>query len=209
MIKHLVFDLGNVLVEFKPKDYMERLGFEEKDITNLHRIIFKDKRWNEFDRGTITIDEYVADLKKENPEYQNHFSSMFSGNWINNLFRPKLETISFLKKATGHYGIHVLSNVSMYVLDYIKTLDFWPNINSGTYSYQIGACKPENEIYQAFFKDNNLKPQECLFLDDLKANIDAAKKFGMHGIVFNDNLSEVMDYLIEDKNRQRQEEPEL
>ena len=60
MIKNLVFDLGNVLVEFKPKDYMERLGFPETTINDLYQIIFKDKRWGKFDIGDITIEEYVS-----------------------------------------------------------------------------------------------------------------------------------------------------
>ena len=195
MIKNLVFDLGNVLVEFKPKDYIERLGFNKEDVINLHEIIFKDKRWNEFDRGTITIDEYTEALKVENPQYTEHISSIFSENWTSNLLIPKLETIAFLKKASEYYNIYVLSNVSKYVLEHLKSLDFWESVNSGTYSYQIGYCKPEPEIYEAFFKNNNLNPQECLFLDDLKSNIEAAEKAGMKGIVFKDNLPEVIDYL--------------
>ena len=47
MIKNLIFDLGNVLVTFKPKDYLRRLGFSRKDISILTKLIFEDKRWNE------------------------------------------------------------------------------------------------------------------------------------------------------------------
>ncbi len=199
MIRNLVFDLGNVLVEFKPKDYIKSLGFNEEDATNLHKIIFKDKRWNEFDRGTITIDEYIEALKSENPEYIERIDMIFSKDWISNLLKPKLETIEFLEKMSKYYGIYVLSNISMCALEYLKTLDFWKDVDAGTYSYQIGYCKPESEIYEAFFEDNNLNPQECLFLDDLLPNIEAAEKAGMKGIVFKDNLDEVSEYLMKDK----------
>ena len=77
MVKNLVFDLGNVLVEFKPKDYMQRLGINEEDIEHLYKLIFKDKRWTEFDRGTITIDKYVRELKSEKPEYAEYISNIF------------------------------------------------------------------------------------------------------------------------------------
>lgn len=70
MIKNLVFDLGNVLVEFKPKDYMKRLGFFPEDISALFQIIFKDKRCGEFDRGTLKIEEYTATLIVEHPKYK-------------------------------------------------------------------------------------------------------------------------------------------
>lgn len=200
MIKNLVFDLGNVLVEFKPKEYMKRLGFLDEDIERLFQIIFKDKRWNEFDRGTITIEDYVEALGTEYPEYKEKIGIIFSENWAQNFLRPKMDSIDFLQRASGTYGIYVLSNVSEYVLNYVKTLPFWNKVTSGTYSYQIGSCKPEPQIYEAFFRDNGVKPQDCLFLDDLTANIEAARKFGMNGIVFNDNLPEVVDALLKDKN---------
>lgn len=199
MIKNLVFDLGNVLVEFKPQDYLKRLGFQENDIKQLTQLIFKDKRWTEFDRGTLKIEDYVAALKSENPHYAEDFDTIFSDNWPRKFLTQKTESIAFLKSASRHYNIYVLSNVSEYVLDYIKTLDFWGNIQAGTYSYQIGSCKPESKIYQRFLQDNNLNPRECLFLDDLPQNIIAAQAHNMNGIVFKDNLPDVINYLKKDK----------
>lgn len=207
MIKNLVFDLGNVLVEFTPKDYLKRIGIPETDIENLAALIFKDKRWNEFDRGTITIEEYTASLKSENPQYSEYIESIFSDNWAKNFFKPKEKSIEFLKKCSEIYGIYVLSNVSEYVLDYIKTLDFFEEcVTSGTYSYQVGLCKPEIEIYETFLADNELVPEECLFLDDLPQNIEAAKKMKMNGILFNDNIKEVVDFL---KNQLKQQSEDI
>lgn len=195
MIKNLVFDIGNVLVEFKPKDYMERLCLAKNDIDNLYRIIFKDNRWNEFDRGTITIEKYITELKAENPQYSKDIDRIFGENWASNFLVPKQESISFLKDCSKRYNIYLLSNISEYVLDYVKSLDFWYCIKSGTYSYQTGSCKPEPTIYQSFLNDNQVVPEECLFLDDLPQNIDAARNVNMHGIVFHDNLSDVLSYL--------------
>ena len=42
MIKNIVFDLGNVLVEFNPQKYMKKLGFPKEDLDNLFQIIFTD-----------------------------------------------------------------------------------------------------------------------------------------------------------------------
>ena len=56
-------------------------------------------------------------------------------------------------------------------------------------------CKPEHEIYQTFFEENHLQPNECLFLDDLPANNEEACRNGMHGIVFHDNIEEVRSFL--------------
>ena len=181
-IKFLVFDLGNVLVEFKPADYLRRIGIPETDIETLVKLIFKDKRWNEFDRGTITIEEYTKDLMNENPQYEKSIKEIFSGNWSKKFLIPKKDTIEFLKEKSDKYGIY-------------KTLEFFDYVLGGTYSYEVGYCKPEKEIYEEFFKGNNIRPEECLFLDDLSANIEVARRQGMHGIVFNDNIQEVRDFL--------------
>lgn len=194
-IQYLVFDLGNVLVEFKPADYLRRIGIPEADVETLVKLIFNDKRWNEFDRGTITIEEYTSDLKIENPRYAKSIEEIFSGNWPQKFLIPKKDSIKFLEEASSKYGIYILSNVSKYVLDYIKTLDFFRYVSGGTYSYQVHLCKPEPEIYEMFLKEHYLQPNECLFLDDLPANIEQAQKNRMHGIIFNDNIQEVRDFL--------------
>ena len=194
-VKFLVFDLGNVLVEFKPADYLKRIGIPEADIQILVKLIFKDKRWNEFDRGTITIEDYTSALKNENPQYAKSIEEIFNGNWPEKFLRPKNATIEFLKEYSSMYGIYILSNVSKYVLDYVKTLGFFHLVSGGTYSYETGLCKPETEIYQTFFEENHLQPNECLFLDDLPANIEEACRNGMYGIVFHDNIEEVKNFL--------------
>ena len=194
MIRNVVFDLGNVLVEFKPKNYLESLGVTDSD--KLSQLIFKDPRWNEFDRGTLQIKDYVSDLKIENPEYAEYFDMIFCENWAPKLFKPKEKSIEFLKKQVSpNYKIYILSNVSQYVLSYIRTLDFFPYVTSGTYSYLVKSCKPEEDIYHKFFEENKVIPQECLFLDDIPANIETARRLGMHGIVFDDNIKEVESYL--------------
>lgn len=174
--KNLVFDLGNVLVEFKPKDYMKRIGFSEIEIEELYKIIFDDKRWNELDRGTITLDEYIGDLKQENPSKKESINKIFDDNWPTNLFKIKTNTVNALEKLSKDYNIYILSNTFEEAINFIKTLDFWKYISGGTYSYILKLNKPEKEIYEEFLKINNLKPEECFFFDDREENIDGAKK---------------------------------
>ena len=51
-------------------------------------------------------------------------------------------------------------------------------------SADVGCLKPENKMYEMFFKKFNLNPKECFFIDDQKENVDAAQKFGMRGFTF-------------------------
>lgn len=193
MLKNLVFDLGNVLVEFRPIDYMLRIGSEAEITAELNKLIFANPLWNEFDRGTITIEEYSKRLKVENPQFISEIDRIFGSGWVSNMFILDRDVSRFLEEMSHKYRIFILSNVSECVFEYIKTLGFWKHVTGGTYSYLIGACKPERKIYETFFRENNLNPEECLFLDDKPENIQAAKKFGMNGIVFNKNLKEVKE----------------
>ena len=193
MLKNLVFDLGNVLVEFRPIDYMLRIGFKPEIAIELNKLIFANPMWNEFDRGTITIESYCEKLKEENPQFSAEIDKVFDSGWVSNMFILDRDVSRFLEEMSHKYRIFILSNVSECVLEYIKTLGFWRHVTGGTYSYLIGACKPEKEIYETFFRENNLNPRECLFLDDKPENIQAAQKLGMKGIVFKKNLEEVKE----------------
>ena len=196
MIKNIVFDIGNVLIEFKPKNYMKRLGFNDDEIEDLFQIIFKDKRWEDIDLGILNIEEYTQALCSEHPEYKDKITQMFSENWRKEFLKPKEDSIQFLLEASKNYNIYLLSNISEYVLTYVKELGFWDKVSGGTYSYNVRYLKPESEIYQSFINDNNVVPNECLFLDDIQKNIDSAKAAGMNGIVFSDNLDEVKNILF-------------
>ena len=191
MIKNIVFDLGNVLVEFKPIDYLLRIGFKPKEAEILSKIVFLNPMWNEFDRGTITIEQYSEKLKKENPQYIKEIEKIFDSDWLVNMFIEDKEMSKFLEEMSHKYNIYVLSNISEYVLNYVKNFGFWNYVTGGTFSYQVKACKPEKEIYEAFLNQNNVIPQECLFIDDKAENIEMAKEIGINGIVFKNNLQEI------------------
>ena len=44
--------------------------------------------------------------------------------------------------------------------------------------------KPDREIYECLLKTYDLKAEECVFLDDRKENVEAARNIGMAGILF-------------------------
>ena len=86
-------------------------------------------------------------------------------------------------KARG-YTLYLLSNAAR------RQHTYWHDIPgseyfSGTFiSADYHLLKPEDAIYQAFFRKFGLKPEDCLFIDDSPANIEASENAGMAGIVF-------------------------
>ena len=81
-----------------------------------------------------------------------------------------------------------------------EVLDFLPYMDGGLFSCHAKLIKPDPAIYQRLCEKCDLIPEEALFIDDNAANIEAAKRFGLHAIRFEGyekSYGEVMRYLRE------------
>ncbi len=67
-----------------------------------------------------------------------------------------------------------------------EALDFVPHMDGGIFSCDVNVIKPAADIYLKLIEKYDLKPEECIFIDDHKDNIAMARKCGMKGIVFRD-----------------------
>ena len=78
------------------------------------------------------------------------------------------------------YRLYILSNYSGDLFERTKEkMPFLPYMDGTLFSYTCHLTKPEPEI-QKF----SLTPDRCVFLDDTKANVEAAEQAGIHGIHF-------------------------
>ena len=69
-------------------------------------------------------------------------------------------------------------------MECIDALDFIPYTDGGILSFQDRVIKPDEKIYRLLLSRYQLKAQECVFLDDTPANVEAAVRLGFAGIVF-------------------------
>lgn len=203
MIKNIVFDLGRVLVEFNPLQYLRRFGFDENTNNILNDIIFKSKEWVECDSGKYAItSDLVEILCNKYPEYKEKIRLVLNRDWVK-MHNQKEESTKFLKylKQEG-FKIYILSNISEEAYNFVSKYDFFKFVDGGVYSYQLKICKPQLQIYNELLSKYNLYPEETIFIDDTKVNIDIAKKLKIHGVEFN-NLDDVKNKIksIIDDNR--------
>ena len=63
-------------------------------------------------------------------------------------------------------------------------LDFVPYMDGGVFSYHEKVIKPQPEIFHILMERYGLVASECVFMDDLEKNVNAARAEGMAGIVF-------------------------
>lgn len=102
------------------------------------------------------------------------------------------EIIARLKKKG--YGIYLLSNTSMRFFQFKDKVEMFRLFDGFIASAKEKMVKPNREIYELLCSRYNLKSGECLFVDDLQANIDGAEHVGLHGHLFR-GTAELSDYL--------------
>jgi putative hydrolase of the HAD superfamily len=188
MIKNIVFDIGNVLISFKPKEYVDSFDFEPTIREVVFESIFKSEYWPRLDRGTTTEEEAVEFSCKAAPQADCEIRQVMAG-WKDMLL-PIPETIEILMelKAKG-YKIFALSNYHKAAFE--RTFaenEFFKTLDGMVISYELGIIKPEREIYEHLLNKYALKPQETLFIDDMPENIQGAESTGINTFLFDNPI---------------------
>ena len=198
MIKNIIFDVGKVLVEYDPDGMMKKLGFDEETLQTVNQAVFQNELWNESDRGVLSPEELLEAFIANNPAYEKEIRQVIDavGDTIS-LMPYTVEWVKGLKEKGYH--LYILSNYAKYT--YEKTshkMEFLPYMDGVVFSYRCKLIKPEKEIYEYICKTYELKPEESVFLDDRKDNVEAARNMGMHGIVFENYAqgSETLEQLL-------------
>jgi putative hydrolase of the HAD superfamily len=186
LIRNIVFDLGNVLLDFDPNNYLEDLGYNGKTKDRLKREIFETEEWLQLDRGTITQKEAVEKWQERNPNLEEEIGDVMAA-W-EKILTLKKDTVEILESlASKNYKLYILSNFHQKAFDYVSSkYDFFKFFDGQVISADIGLIKPDAEIYDYLLDKFNLKAEETVFIDDSKKNIKTAFKKGIRVIHFKD-----------------------
>ena len=188
MIKNIVFDMGNVIIRFDRDAFIDRFGVSEEERRILLREIFLSPEWVMMDRGTLT-DEQAADiLCPRVPEHLQDIARKLIGFWDRPILEVEgIEPLIEELKSKG-YGIYLLSNASCRQPDYWQRVPAARFFDGTLISYSVKLIKPMPEIYEKFFEKFSLKREECFYIDDSPANIEASLYVGMPGAVFHNDI---------------------
>ncbi len=182
MIRAVVFDIGEVLVDFDWNGYIRRLFPDEALIERIESAVWKSRLWQEFDRGVLSDEEIINRMIQEAPELSDEIRLAMSriGETVR-LRETTLPWIHSLKRAG--YPVLFLSNYSVRLREQNpEALCFLKELDGGIFSYEVHLLKPDPAIYRTLCERYGLVPEETVFLDDNEANVEAAVRFGLHGI---------------------------
>lgn len=180
-VKNIVFDLGRVLIDWRPYEYMAQ-EFGDKVAAFLWKNVFDTTEWNLMDKGEITEEELWNIFIERFPQYTEYLKKMSEK--VPELLIPIEENVRLLKplKEMG-YNLYVLSNFSRGNFKYVyEKFDFFSLFDGMVISGFARQIKPDVRIYQILMENFNINPVESIFIDDREDNIRTAKLLGFDTI---------------------------
>lgn len=181
----IIFDFGNVLLEWNPRYVYQR--FFPDDPEGMERFLKEVNfmEWNLHQDQGRPFAEGVAILSKEFPHYS-HLIQAYHDHWTDSLGESLAGTVEILKelKQAG-YPVYGLSNWSAETFPHARQKhDFFDLLDDMVISGEVGHVKPNPEIFQIMLDRIGKPAYECLFIDDSLANIQQAQKLGFATIHF-------------------------
>lgn len=189
-IKHVVFDLGNILVDVDYRRFTDAMGWDYGTFMTFFATDF----FREFEIGKHSEDDFFIELNKYIPLKENDKQRYRDNIYKTFSVRPRTwARMHYLKK---HYNVYLFSNTNSLDFNGIdKDIEIKRVLRFHYVSHIHGYIKPDPNAYKKFEDVFNIDPAETLFVDDREDNIEGARKAGWHAeVIGNENeLFEVFE----------------
>jgi 2-haloacid dehalogenase len=185
MIKAIIFDYGNVLLDWDPRRIFQRYFPEDPgDVdTFLSEIRFMD--WHKHQDKGRSFAEAIEERSAQFPEYA-HILPAYDKHWDDSIAGPIEGTVEILRKLKqAGYPLYGLSNYSAEKFPEVrKKYEFFNWFSDMLISGQVGVIKPDPAIFRLLLAKIGRTPDECIFIDDSGPNINCARALGFITIQF-------------------------
>lgn len=183
MIKNIVFDMGNVLLDYNPARFVSEFTSSENEKKILIKEIFEAKEWIEIDKGIIQVSDVEFEISSRVPEYLKSKVTEVLRNWYK--YFDEIDGIEKLLKDLREkgYSLYILSNAGSQIKEY-RDRDIFKNFDGMIFSSEVKLLKPDKKIFKRLFKRFSIQPEESYFIDDVITNIEVALTMGMKGYNF-------------------------
>ena len=181
MIKHVIFDLGDVLLNIHSDRAME--AFAKKcnlEVEEVSKFFLSDLHLD-FMAGKYTPEELYEKTKliyKINLNIRDFFDT-----WNLVIGKPKDGIIQIIEQLSSNFELSICSNTDPIHWKYcLEQYSFLKKFKKYFLSYELKHNKPDPEVFEHILKELNAKGEACLFIDDSYPNIETAAGFGINTI---------------------------
>ena len=185
-IRNIIFDIGRVLVRVNVANAKAGLAKGlSLSADELWAAIEKDPRWQDWQEGRMSPHDWYVNLTRRLGVTMDfaHFTEV----WNSALDPEPIHPNSLFEGLEKTYRLGLLSNTDPLHVAKLETvyefMRYFPP-STRTYSCSVGASKPDPVIFQAALKACRAKAEETVYIDDIEAYVQAARRLGMHGFQF-------------------------
>ncbi len=179
-----MFDLGGVILDLDRNRAVKR--FEAIGVKDAGLLIdpYEQKGiFLELENGKITWDEFCDALCEH--AGRTIAKEEIKNAWLGFIVDTPQYKLDYILSLKEHYTIYLLSNTNPAIMEWAHSKDFSEAGHPITRyfhklykSYEIGVTKPAPEIFSYIINDSGMEPENTLFIDDGKSNVEVANKFG-------------------------------
>ena len=192
MIKNIIIDLGGVIINI---DYNRTIdAFRQLNVANIEELYSQAKQsslFDDFETGKKTAAEFREAFNLPISD------EVFDKAWNAMLLDFPRERLDFIKELKTQFQLALFSNINeIHLVEVNRILKHEHGIDSLNdyfhkiyYSHLFQKRKPDVESFEALLKENNMRPEETLFLDDSPQHVEGARKAGVHAVLITKEVS--------------------
>jgi HAD superfamily hydrolase (TIGR01509 family) len=180
MIKHVIFDLGNVLVDIHPREVLQQ--FSEICSIDYQKLktFFLSPLHIDFMAGKYSPEIFYQKMISEFP--CNLTQKEFIAMWIKVIGNPKPGVSNLIHRVKNRCQLSVCSNTDYWHWQVsLEKAPFLKKFNHYFLSFEMKLIKPHPQIFEQMLVRLNTTGKECIFIDDTEENILQANDFGING----------------------------
>ncbi len=184
----VIFDIGNVLVDYDWAGYLRTFGYDEETYQRIADAMFRNEDWEKGDIGYVSSEEWLALFIENAPDLEAKIRKVFAG------FEGTIVPLDYTKEWIAYFRrqgfkLYYLSNYSCELHQRTRDkLRFLDSFDGGIFSYEVKCIKPREKIYRLLLERYSIRPKDAVFYDDRPENVETANRLGMKGIVFHKDI---------------------
>ncbi|MBN2601364.1 MAG: HAD family phosphatase [Candidatus Marinimicrobia bacterium] len=179
MIRTVFFDLGNVIVSVDKESAIRELAKLPGLPISLIRQVAESQIEKEFEQGLLSIDEYMEILHRDFGISEKITLETLIDIW-QKPFELMPEVCCLLPILKTQVRLILLSNTNdLHIRAVRKKTSILEEFDDLVLSFEVKSRKPDEVIYQKALSIAKSRPEECLFIDDLIENVEAARHLGI------------------------------
>lgn len=195
-IQNVIFDLGGVIINLDVNRTISEFNkISQIPFQNIYTQAKQSELFSMLDKGTISTIDFLSELKKQ-IRYNGPDEDLLKA-WNAMLLDVPEERLDVLVEMKHNYNTFLLSNTcEPHIEAFERELEnehgvknFEDYFDKVYYSCRLGMRKPDKEIFEFVLNQNNLKPEETVFIDDSPQHVKGAGECGINAFLLQKNMT--------------------